>query len=532
MNEKVKDILNRLKEFWNKYTSKQKTAVISILLVAIAAIGLLAWVFSQPNWVELVVCEDATQVKQVQEILTGNSIAYEISNDARTVNVEKEKLTEAKILIGSSNIKASGYSLDDALDVGFSGTEADKTKRYKLYLEEKLSEDLIAIDGIKDARVTIDIPESSSVIIATQEEKSVGVVLILEKDIGDDTAESIAQFIKTAVGNKNTEKVTIISNTGALLYSGINSGDNIGSVVNQQKYTAAIVNTMVNSLKNMLISMPMYDDADIDAKLHVDYDSVTEIAKQYESQEEPVYSQTVEEYYKSEGAATGGIPGTDSNDDETDYLISNGSGGYVEQSVKKYNFLPNELVRTTIKTPGEVIYDDSSISIVLHDNVVYDYEAVKAQGLLKDISWDEFKEQHSNWEQLEVSAELLKLVAYGTGIDEDSIQIIAYRVPYFYEPTESGRDASFYVQLVIVIIIVLLLAFVVIRSARPVEVSESEPELSVEQMLASTREKQEGVDDINLQDKSDVRKAIEKFVDENPEAVALLLRNWIDEGWE
>ena len=51
-------------------------------------------------------------------------------------------------------------------------------------------------------------------------------------------------------------------------------------------------------------------------------------------------------------------------------------------------------------------------------------------------------------------------------------------------------------------------------------------------MLASTREKQEGVDDINLQDKSDVRKAIEKFVDENPEAVALLLRNWIDEGWE
>jgi len=131
-----------------------------------------------------------------------------------------------------------------------------------------------------------------------------------------------------------------------------------------------------------------------------------------------------------------------------------------------------------------------------------------------------------------VSAELLKLVAYGTGIDEDSIQIIAYRVPYFYEPTESGRDASFYVQLVIVIVIVLLLAFVVIRSARPVEVSESEPELSVEQMLASTREKQEGVDDINLQDKSDVRKAIEKFVDENPEAVALLLRNWIDEGWE
>lgn len=26
-------------------------------------------------------------------------------------------------------------------------------------------------------------------------------------------------------------------------------------------------------------------------------------------------------------------------------------------------------------------------------------------------------------------------------------------------------------------------------------------------------------------------KAIEKFVDENPEAVALLLRNWLNEDW-
>ena len=58
-----------------------------------------------------------------------------------------------------------------------------------------------------------------------------------------------------------------------------------------------------------------------------------------------------------------------------------------------------------------------------------------------------------------------------------------------------------------------------------------EPELSVEEMLASTRENQASVDDIDLQEKSETRKAIEKFVDENPEAVALLLRNWLNEDW-
>ena len=72
----------------------------------------------------------------------------------------------------------------------------------------------------------------------------------------------------------------------------------------------------------------------------------------------------------------------------------------------------------------------------------------------------------------------------------------------------------------------------VFRSARPLTVEEKEPELSVEEMLRTTKEQQTPLEDIDLQEKSEIRKAIEKFVDENPEAVALLLRNWLNEGWD
>ena len=44
--------------------------------------------------------------------------------------------------------------------------------------------------------------------------------------------------------------------------------------------------------------------------------------------------------------------------------------------------------------------------------------------------------------------------------------------------------------------------------------------------------KQEDLEDIGYNEKSDVRVMIEKFVDENPEAVAALLRNWLNEDWE
>ncbi len=40
------------------------------------------------------------------------------------------------------------------------------------------------------------------------------------------------------------------------------------------------------------------------------------------------------------------------------------------------------------------------------------------------------------------------------------------------------------------------------------------------------------VDAIEMNGKTEARVQIERFVDENPEAVAQLLRNWLTEDWE
>ena len=70
---------------------------------------------------------------------------------------------------------------------------------------------------------------------------------------------------------------------------------------------------------------------------------------------------------------------------------------------------------------------------------------------------------------------------------------------------------------------------VVIRSmASRKEVAEEE-ELSVENLLQSTPEVE--VEDIEVETKSETRKMIEKFVDDNPEAAANLLRNWLTDDF-
>ena len=116
----------------------------------------------------------------------------------------------------------------------------------------------------------------------------------------------------------------------------------------------------------------------------------------------------------------------------------------------------------------------------------------------------------------------------GTGISVEDISIIGYEKYIFYDEEAAKTSPFFILQIVLAVLIAGLLVFIIIRSTKPVAVEESEPELSVEDMLAATRDH---VEDIDLQEKSDTRKAIEKLVDENPETVALLLRNWLNEGW-
>ena len=84
----------------------------------------------------------------------------------------------------------------------------------------------------------------------------------------------------------------------------------------------------------------------------------------------------------------------------------------------------------------------------------------------------------------------------------------------------------------LVVLILLLLGYVVFRSTRKEKNAEIEPELSVESLLESTKESQEEMQDIGYNEKSETRILIEKFVEDNPEAAASLLRNWLNEEWE
>ena len=228
-------------------------------------------------------------------------------------------------------------------------------------------------------------------------------------------------------------------------------------------------------------------------------------------------------------SAVGGPPGTDSNDGTT-YVYDSNSDSSSTQTELSTDYLPNENLVTKVTPAGAIDYNTSSISVAAISYREVHEEDVRRQGLLDgDITWEDYKAQNSADRRLTVEPEFYDMVANATGINSDHITIIAYETPIFYDKEGIQVNWSTVLSIVMLIIILGLLALVVIRSMTARKEVTEEEELSVEELLQSTPEAE--LEDIDLESKSDTRRLIEKFVDENPEAAAALLRNWLNEDW-
>ena len=539
--DKLRQIPRHLLDIWNKYTRKQKGIIISSVAIVIIALIILAVVIKRPNMQVVTTCSSYSEMSQVTKLLTDNGYAYTTNDATMTVSVDKTNVTKAKMVLAAGNIQADGYTLDDAMKNDFSTTEADKKKKWQTYLESKFAKDLASMDGIKSATVTVVLPETVDTFYDTKAEASVSAVLTLEGNtVNDEKANTIAQFLATSVGNKNTDKITIISTAGTTLFSGADSSDtttNTTSLNTKAKYQAQIESTIKSSLKQNLLATHLFDDAQITMNLSLNWDAINEIATKYSAQtgrDEGLFSKSSVEKSTGGGTNASGVAGTSSNSSDTSYTVSNGTGSTSEYTVSTYEYLPDVIVTTTNKQPGSVIYADSSMTISLVKNVVYNETEATALGYLNGSTWAQFKAANAASKPITVDPTWLTAISTGTGIATGKITVLAYEVPYFVDAPASttAKTVTFWLQIALAIVILGILALVIIRSAKPLTVEEKEPELSVEEMLATTKENQPSIDDIGLQDKSETRKAIEKFVDENPEAVALLLRNWLNDGWE
>ena len=107
-----KKLLERFQEWWNKFQPKQKTIIIGIGVTILLAIGILVAVLTRKQYVALATCESTKEAAQVRDLLDGQNIEYEMTNDGLNFSVLKSQEGDANLLLGANNIPTAAYTLD------------------------------------------------------------------------------------------------------------------------------------------------------------------------------------------------------------------------------------------------------------------------------------------------------------------------------------------------------------------------------------------------------------------------------------
>ena len=233
----------------------------------------------------------------------------------------------------------------------------------------------------------------------------------------------------------------ILDNSSNVLFSGQDDTSVTGNANNQLSLKTKAENQVKGQVKDVLVGSSLFDNVEVGLNLAMNFDQTTESTHEYYAPDGQTNGMvgSKSEYESNAVGGAAETPGTDSNDDDTTYVMEDND--YTSSSVSETNtnYQNNEKITTTTPAVGTVNYDGSSISAVATNYVIYDEDTLRASGTLGDMTFDEYVAANSEPVKAEVDQDLYTLISNATGVPVSNITIIAYDQPMFQYSKGSTR---------------------------------------------------------------------------------------------
>ena len=216
-------------------------------------------------------------------------------------------------------------------NMGFTTTEFEKRQYLLMNLQDRLERTLKDMTGIKNAIVTLNVPDESAFVWEDEDSGSTGSVsltLMPSYDLSPEKVSAIKNLVADSVPRLAPERVTVVNaETMQEMVS-----DDIGNTaygLNRLDFEAKVEERLQNKIKNVLTLAYSPDKIRVSATVVIDYDKMITENLEYEPQENG--QGVVDHYRESRGVAggqigAGGIAGEENNTDIPAYGTA-GTGG-------------------------------------------------------------------------------------------------------------------------------------------------------------------------------------------------------------
>ncbi|MDR1689573.1 MAG: hypothetical protein LBS21_13330 [Clostridiales bacterium] len=548
MQQRLLTFWNGVKDRWNSLTNSGKLKIVLSVSAVIIALAALIYFAVKPRMTVLLSGLEFTAGMDGTSLLEAEGIQSEFDKGELRVR-EEDASRAAKLLTDSDStiLRSEDTSFANAMNLITMGTtEATRREIMLNQKQNELANDLRMYDGVVSAVVTLYIPPDDRFFIREEQKATCGVILNTDKEISGTIGENMARFICKGIKGLNMEDVIITNQNGETIYSGASEAE-LGSP-EQYELERLQKADIERQVRNQVA--PMYDTSSILLKLDINNDRLQEEMLRYEDPNPTEGQQgfpTTESSMQS--SVTGGspqdAPGIDANDQVgPTYNIGEDAVASAKTKEEQVSYVYDEIRTSRNQALGVINYGNSALSIKLIQKQEY-YEEdlpqyIQENGLPETTTWRQFQNGTQEFIQLENDANLENIrtnISVGTGIN--NVHLIAFRQSLFFDSPVPPVNYQNYIILAILALLILLLLYGFVKKTQQDEVTEVEPELSVEDLLVSTQleeEKEattaEQLAGIEFNQQSEALKQIENFINERPEAVAQLLRNWMNEEWE
>lgn len=516
MGDSITKIQNQLNEYFQSLDKKQKLKIGLGSFFLVLTLALSIFYIAKPKYVTLYSGLSLDESGKITQKLEEKNIPFESGNGGTSISVPKENLNKARMDLAIEGFPQKGITWEDAFNSNtLTMTNEDKSKKYLQAKMNQLARTIEEINGIGKASVLLTVPDNSNFLTEEIQQSKASILLTLKPgfELSEQEVNGIVMLVANAVEGLELNNISIHDNTGKMLNDGSleSEGYSLNKKIDMQQ---EVTNRLEKSLKDFLAKIYGSDNVDIMVNVTLDFDREVTDIKEFSSPIEGETSGLIRsmQELKEEvvNGTEGGPPGTDSNSDAiTEYKEIDSSNSKFSKENRSVNYELNEIRRNIVKESGNI--ENITVAIILNK---------------KSLENGELTDEHKS--------RLIKLVSAAGGLETKMVEVMARdfnnseRDNLLAISSEDNQGLINNIPFLSIGIIALLFVigsvFAVVRiRRRKKEVSEILDDSAV------------GIDDdveeidVDFNDKSSYKYQIEKFVDKKPEAVAQLLRTWLNE---
>lgn len=527
------EFLNKFKsgfnEFWGGLEKGQRIRITIAAVLSIALVIGFVLYASRPQLE--ILYTDLTQANAGQIYSKLKEMGIKSKIDGTTIYVPAERVDELRAQLAVEGVVGDESGYPEDIKPSFYETSEDKNQRYLIMKQDKLKKGIKSIKGVDFVDVNLYIPEDKPFILDESSNDATASLIIKMKSgaapLDRNQVNGIVQYVSKSVKGLTTENVSIIDENGRSLVPDTSSPN--AQISSQMEMQEAVRSNIEKSIAKFLEAPFGINNVKVTAAVKLDFNSVTESSTTYEAPDTEKNAGIVRNMQdiKKEwvDASEGGVPGTDTNTDITQYAEVDASKARYNEASTVVNYEINEIKKQIVKEMGSI--QSLSVSVLINESGLreealadIDELTAKVKDLVK-FSIQGFNAQAS----IPDNSINVAIMKFDTSLSDE--------INNARKAEQAMRTKELIIMVGTGIAAILIFGaamFLMLRKRMPfADKEEYITDVSGNKIPISALESSDPVAEIDLEDKNEVKKKIEKFVGLKPETVAQLLKTWLNE---